>query len=360
MRKPAGDCLIGSGALPGTPSGSRGVVVYLSTHPLVVPIPIVHHLMHRHRISNLHTVSRRPLTTVARLPTSSFAHHLAAPHPTPALLSLPPLPALSSWFTKTSSSSEKQQINVAYFTQYPDPIVEVEHASSLRFSRIDLPLSFFLAYLNSPPSSAAATFLPHGDTLYLAQQMPPAFLLPSLPLPSVIPPSAFSHSTIWLGLTPTVTPLHADPDDNVLYQLAGSKLVKLWSASEGEVILRRVRELAGKRGSGAGGKLRGEEMMRSGPGGERDHLESAVWGLDERGEATGTGTPGSDAFAAFRENAWEARLEPGDALFIPRGWWHAVRGVAGEAVAVAPGEGTGSAPPGGKRTITASVNWWFR
>ncbi len=36
----------------------------------------------------------------------------------------------------------------------------------------------------------------------------------------------------------------------------------------------------------------------------------------------------------------ETEVSLGDALFIPRGWWHSVKGV---------GEG-----------ITASVNWWFR
>jgi len=33
-------------------------------------------------------------------------------------------------------------------------------------------------------------------------------------------------------------------------------------------------------------------------------------------------------------------VSPGDALFIPKGWWHSIKSV-----------GIG---------VTASVNWWFR
>lgn len=39
-------------------------------------------------------------------------------------------------------------------------------------------------------------------------------------------------------------------------------------------------------------------------------------------------------------DGFEVELGPGDGVFIPRGWWHAVRG-SGEGVA-------------------GSANWWFR
>jgi len=38
--------------------------------------------------------------------------------------------------------------------------------------------------------------------------------------------------------------------------------------------------------------------------------------------------------------AWQTELDAGDALFIPKGWWHSVKGL---------GDG-----------INGSVNWWFR
>lgn len=40
------------------------------------------------------------------------------------------------------------------------------------------------------------------------------------------------------------------------------------------------------------------------------------------------------------EGGYEAHVGRGDGLFIPKGWWHSVKGV---------GDG-----------ITGSVNWWFR
>lgn len=69
--------------------------------------------------------------------------------------------------------------------------------------------------------------------------------------------------------------------------------------------------------------MRGAEMME---GAERKVLEEAVWSSGD-------------------DNPWwaqemECEVGPGDGLFIPKGWWHSIKGV---------GEG-----------ITGSVNWWFR
>lgn len=44
--------------------------------------------------------------------------------------------------------------------------------------------------------------------------------------------------------------------------------------------------------------------------------------------------------SAVLQHAQEATVEPGHVLFIPKGWWHSVKGV---------GDG-----------VTASANWWFR
>ena len=76
----------------------------------------------------------------------------------------------------------------------------------------------------------------------------------------------------------------------------------------GEEIWERVRERVG--GMEATGRFRGEEMMR---GEEREGLEKVIWsGGDEAvGEVEGC----------------EVVLEAGEGLFIPKGWWHAVKGV---------------------------------
>lgn len=60
-----------------------------------------------------------------------------------------------------------------------------------------------------------------------------------------------------------------------------------------------------------GGQIRGEEMMM---GPERSELERAVWGPQaDIGDDNGRG--------------FEVTVGRGDALFIPKGWWHSIKSV---------------------------------
>lgn len=61
-----------------------------------------------------------------------------------------------------------------------------------------------------------------------------------------------------------------------------------------------------------------DEMM---VGHSREKTEKAVWEDDS-------------------EDGWEVDVKSGDGVFIPKGWWHAVKG-----------SGTG---------VGGSVNWWFQ
>ena len=81
--------------------------------------------------------------------------------------------------------------------------------------------------------------------------------------------------------------------------------------SAGQRVFARVQTSLGE---AASAKFRGEEMMQ---GREREVLEKEVWG--DGGEFEG----GSHGF--------EAHLEAGDAVFIPNGWWHSIKGT-GEGV----------------------------
>ena len=120
-------------------------------------------------------------------------------------------------------------------------------------------------------------------------------------------------------MAPTYTPLHRDPNPNLFVQLAGRKVVRLLSPSTGQAVFGHIKKIVGGR-EDEKGAFRGEEMMG---GKERGVLEEVIW---EKGK--------------IEECGLEAEVESGDGLFIPKGWWHSIKGIGGG--------------------VTASANWWFR
>lgn len=158
--------------------------------------------------------------------------------------------------------------------------------------------------------------------LYIAQaqlSVLPQEMREDLPTPKLVELAGkgdIYDANLWLGTSPTYTPLHKDPNPNFFVQLAGNKLVRLFKPLVGRKIFYSVREQIG---SPASETFRGEEMMM---GSEREMLERAVWDC----------SPFTEGF--------EVMVRPGDALFIPKGWWHSIKSV--------------------NTDVTASVNWWFR
>lgn len=126
-------------------------------------------------------------------------------------------------------------------------------------------------------------------------------------------------SSIWLGTEPTYTPLHRDPNPNLFCQLFGVKSVRLLHPSLGQSLFHRVQKQIGQQGSSY---MRTSEMMQ---GEERAALQHAVWGSD-----------------ADLGDIYEVAVHPGDSLFIPTGWWHAVKSK----------DSSGA--------LNMSANWWFR
>jgi hypothetical protein len=251
-----------------------------------------------------------PLTTRAALRT------LTTPHRFPRHAF--PLPASDSWFTATAP----RMLNLAHFDPLPAIAVTVplECSTAKTFTLTPpLPLRHFLTHLSHPRSADSDPSLPH---LYLAQtplsHLPPVF---SRDLPTPPPLPLHLRPTLWLGFSAGIhTPLHTDPDNNLFVQLCGRKQLRVINPVVGAGVVPD---------GGGGGVVVGGTRRKVGlaeedfVGAERERIDAIVWG------------DGSEL------DGYSAELHAGDAVFIPRGWWHAVRGVEEEGVA-------------------ASVNWWFR
>ncbi|KAI1458734.1 Clavaminate synthase-like protein [Annulohypoxylon moriforme] len=186
------------------------------------------------------------------------------------------------------------------------------------FQQFDAPMALMIA---------ACQFNENRDTskrlknLYVAQSdlsHLPEPLFGDLPVPDIVKSAGkgdIYSSSIWLGLQPTYTPLHRDPNPNLFCQIIGSKRIRLMTPDRGDRIYAHVRKELGLNGNS---RFRGTEMME---GRERQLLHEAVW---------------DDATVS------EVLVNPTDALFIPMGWWHSV------------------ASDGTEGNLNASVNWWFR
>ncbi|CAG7917151.1 unnamed protein product [Penicillium olsonii] len=230
----------------------------------------------------------------------------------PAILprSFSDLPAMRKWFSSSANGPNgPNSLNTAYLREHGgEAFVPLEltqpSPEGPSFRSFHAPLGLFLDWMETPTPS----------TLYLAQcqllDLPPV-LRADFPTPSLVSHAGRGDvydTNVWIGHPPTYTPLHRDPNPNLFVQLAGEKVVRLLAPSEGQAVFAAVRAQLGKSGDRGAAAFRGEEMMQ---GGERALLDEVVWGVDDRG--------------------FEARLGAGDGLFIPKGWWHSIKGV-GEGV----------------------------
>ncbi|KAL4957917.1 hypothetical protein BDW69DRAFT_155289 [Aspergillus filifer] len=224
------------------------------------------------------------------------------------------LPAYERWFHHSATRPNVSQLNTDYLAAHgADALVPLELTQSqnksaeladkgedtdLSFRKFHAPLSLFLQWIREAESQQQVAEAGKGDVY---------------------------DTNVWIGYPPTYTPLHRDPNPNLFIQLAGRKIVRLLPPQGGQVIFSHVRGQLGKSGSREAAAFRGEEMMQ---GQERALLEQAVW---------------SDSESKGLErtiDGYEAELEAGDGLFIPKGWWHSIKGIS--------------------NSVTASVNWWFR
>ncbi|KAH8665837.1 hypothetical protein BGZ60DRAFT_529102 [Tricladium varicosporioides] len=255
------------------------------------------------------------------------------------------IPAADKWFDGNTVENEplrkhRGRLPSQYLSRFRDTILPYEfildsHAQSTHneyggelsvvlqsllkeypdhsFHRFNAPLSLFLE---------ACQHYPRLPKLYIAQAQIadlPKELQDDLQTPKIVKQAGkgdIYDANIWMGIPPTYTPLHRDPNPNLFVQLSSSKFIRLFEPGLGRSIFWNVQQQIGQNSSST---FRGEEMME---GPERDALDMAVWGRNVPPEGV------------------EVILAPGDALFIPQGWWHSIKSVGED--------------------INASVNWWFR
>jgi hypothetical protein len=233
--------------------------------------------------------------------------------------------AQHDWFKRTTAQSDLGRpqafsLKQAFWSKYRNILVPLElttkDGNGTTFQQAQAPLEVLLHWMDQATDESS-------QRLYLAQcqlaDLPPS-LRDAVPTPWIVQKAGKGDvydANLWMGLAPTYTPLHRDPNPNLFLQLAGKKVVRLFRPDVGASIFAEVQETLGRNASST---FRGEEMMQ---GAEKELLEREVWHHKYN-----------------REDGFEAILDHGEALFIPLGWWHSIKGV---------GKG-----------VTASVNWWFR
>lgn len=219
------------------------------------------------------------------------------------------LPAISRWFTLDKSGAHAV-LAVSYLRSFEDITVPVEvytpaqGEASAKFERGNTTLGLCMQMMHAAQQQNEAH-------VYIAQC--PLADLPQKLQSDVPTPNLVKHagrgdvydSSVWIGYAPTYTSLHKDPNPNLFVQLCGTKVVRLLNPTQGEIVMQRVRRATLK--SGTSSAVRGEEMMA---GLERDLLEKFIWDEPE---------PSIELL--------ECELTVGDGLFIPKGWWHSIKGV---------------------------------
>lgn len=222
------------------------------------------------------------------------------------------LPAAKKWFDRLDDHT---RFNTQYIRNHAATStleLELRNLRARSVSRFTLPFAEAITILSAQTGQS----WPAETNAYVAQSSLDDLsdeLVSDLPTPQIVRESARGDvygSSIWMGFPPTSTPLHRDPNPNLFVQLAGTKCFRMLDPTEGALVYQAAV------GEGTG-RIRGAEMLI---GKESQRIEEWLWG--EQIES-----PRTKNQARLQVKCWEAHLDEGDAIFIPVGWWHSVRGL---------------------------------
>lgn len=154
-------------------------------------------------------------------------------------------------------------------------------------------------------------------------------------------PPPLIHQNIWFG-TRTVTPLHHDPYSNILTQIHGTKYIRIYSPVYTALLYpRSSQEPAPHLTDSPEASESQDEHDRDGSQDAQTVAPSAtidmsntstvpLWEIEQSPhEDWDEQFPGFTGVPYF-----EGLLGEGDAVYIPKGWWHYVRGVSAVGIGV--------------------------
>ncbi|KAF2436344.1 Clavaminate synthase-like protein [Tothia fuscella] len=126
----------------------------------------------------------------------------------------------------------------------------------------------------------------------------------------------------WYGPAGTTSPLHTDPHHNILTQVVGKKYIRLYAPSQTPYLYPKY-NVDPHTGADMSNTSMVDMTLAMGLEGRFFEGDVNEWDVDEYRDKF------EEDFAWFRSAEFvECVLEEGEAVFIPKGWWHFVRSLS--------------------------------